>query len=102
MTTADSSQRIRLVNPKGTELPTTAFRMNDRSGGLSGKRLGLMENSKANSDKLLHELGNILNERHGFSEVRYYAKHHASLPAKQDVIDSVLGEVDYLITGVGD
>ena len=25
-----------------------------------------------------------------------------ALPAKQDVIDSILGEVDFLITGVGD
>ena len=102
MTTVESASRLRLVNPRGTELPTTEFRMSDRSAGLAGKRLGLMENSKANADKLLHELGDILNERHGFSEVRYYSKHHASLPAKQDVVDSILGEVDYLITGVGD
>ena len=86
MTTAESMSRLRMVNPRGTELPTTEFHMNDRSGGLAGKRLGLMENSKANADKLLHELGNILNERHGFSEVKYFAKHHASLPARQDVI----------------
>lgn len=102
MTTAETMSRLRLVNPKGTELPTSAFRMNDRSGGLAGKRLGLLENSKANSDKLLHELGEILHARHGFAEVKYYSKHHASLPAKQEVIDSILGEVDYLITGVGD
>ena len=102
MTTAESMSRLRMVNPRGTELPTTEFHMNDRSGGLAGKRLGLMENSKANAGKLLQELGNILNERHGFSEVKYFAKHHASLPARQDVIDSILGEVDYLITGVGD
>ena len=101
-TNADMMSRLRLVNPKGTELPTAEFRMQDRSGGLAGKRLGLMENSKANSDKLLHELGSILNRRHGLAEVRYYSKHHASLPAKQEVIDSILGEVDYLITGVGD
>ena len=101
-TTADTPGPLRLVNPKGTELPTVAFRMQDRSGGLAGKRLGLMENSKANADKLLHELGDILNARHGFAEVRYYSKHHASLPAKQDVVDAILTEVDYLITGVGD
>ena len=101
-TNADMMSRLRLVNPKGTELPTAEFRMQDRSGGLAGKRLGLMENSKANSDKLLHELGSILNQRHGLAEVRYYSKHHASLRAKQDVIDAILGEVDYLITGVGD
>lgn len=101
-TNADTMSRLRLVNPKGTELPTAEFRMQDRSGGLAGKRLGLMENSKANADQLLRELGDILNARHGFAEVRYYSKHHASLPAKQEVIDSILGEVDYLITGVGD
>ena len=101
MTTAESS-RLRLVNPKGTELPQSEFRMNDRSSGLAGKRLGLMENSKANAGSLLQELGNILNERHGFSEVKYYDKGHASLPAPQGTIDSILGEVDYLITGVGD
>ncbi len=102
MTTLEAASRLRLVNPKGTELPLAEFRMQDRSGGLAGKRLGLMENSKANADRLLHELGDILNARHGFAEVRYYSKHHASLPAKQEVIDSILGEVDFLITGVGD
>ncbi len=101
MTTAESS-RLRLVNPKGTELPQSEFRMNDRSSGLAGKRLGLMENSKANADKLLVELGNILNERHGFAEIKFYDKGHASLPAKPDMIDEILSEVDYLITGVGD
>ncbi|MDE2785329.1 MAG: hypothetical protein OXL37_01555 [Chloroflexota bacterium] len=101
MTTAESS-RLRLVNPKGTELPQSEFRMNDRSAGLAGKRLGLMENSKANAGALLMELGNILNERHGFSEIKFYDKGHASLPAPQQTIDSILGEVDYLITGVGD
>lgn len=101
-TNADTMSRLRLVNPKGTELPTAEFRMQDRSGGLAGKRLGLMENSKANADHLLRELGDILNARHGFAEVRYYSKHHASLPAKQEVVDAILGEVDYLITGVGD
>ena len=34
MTTAETS--LRLVNPKGTELPQTPFRMNDRSAGLAG------------------------------------------------------------------
>ena len=101
MTTAESS-RLRLVNPKGTELPQSEFRMNDRSSGLAGKRLGLMENAKANAGSLLFELGNILNERHGFAEIKYYNKGHASLPARQETIDSILGEVDYLITGVGD
>ena len=103
MTTGDAAaSRLRLVNPKGTELPTVAFRMQDRSGGLAGKRLGLMENSKANADQLLRELGDILHARHGFAEVRYYSKHHASLPAKQEVVDAILTEVDFLITGVGD
>ena len=39
MTTAEMS-RLRLVNPKGTELPQTEFRMNDRSGGLGRQTAG--------------------------------------------------------------
>jgi hypothetical protein len=93
---------MRLVSPKGVDLDPGEFHLNARFGDLNGKRLGLMENSKDNSDKLLHQLGEILKEKYNFAEVRYYSKHHASLPAKQEVVQNILNGVDVLITGVGD
>jgi hypothetical protein len=93
---------MRLVNPRGVDLDPGEFHLNARFSNLNGKRLGLMENFKDNSDKLLYELGEILKTKYNFSEVKYYSKHHASLPAKPEVIQNILNEVDVLITGVGD
>ena len=47
---------MRLVNPRGTDLSSGEFHLNDRPSELSGKTLGLLENHKANSDKVLQEL----------------------------------------------
>ena len=60
------------------------------------------ENSKANSDKVLHELGQMLNEKYDLKDIVYFNKHSASLPTKPDVVQDMLNQVDILITGVGD
>ena len=95
-------RNLRLVNPQGTDLAPGPFVLTARPGGLAGKTLGLLENSKANSDKVLHELGTLLKEKHGLKDVVYLSKHHASLPTKPEVIQQALDQVDFLITGVGD
>jgi len=95
-------RNMRLVNPRGTDLAPGEFHLNSRLASLSGKRLGLLENSKANSDKVLHELGEILKQKYDLAEVRYFSKHHASLPTKPEVIQDILNQVDVLITGIGD
>lgn len=95
-------RNLRLVDPHGTALVSGPFALADRPNGLSGKTLGLMENGKANSDKVLDELGSLLKEKHWLKDVVYLSKHHASLPAKQEVIQQALDQVDVLITGVGD
>ena len=95
-------RNVRLVNPSGLELAVGDFRLNDRPNSLEGKTLGLLENSKANSDKVLNELGRILQEKYGLKEVRMFNKHSASLPTKSEVIEDMLNGVDVLITGVGD
>ena len=95
-------RKLRLVNPQGTHLAHSDFELNDRPKSLAGKTLGLLENSKANSDKVLQELANILTEKHGLKEVIMLSKHSASLPTKPEVIQQALDKVDVLITGVGD
>ena len=95
-------RNVTLVNPSGVELPVGDFRLNDRPASLEGKTLGLLENSKANSDKVLLEIGRILQEKYGFKEVRMFHKHSASLPTKSETVEDMLNGVDVLITGVGD
>jgi hypothetical protein len=95
-------RNLRLVNPRGTELPPGPFALTDRPNGLAGKTLGLLENTKVNSDKVLHELGALLKEKYGLKDVVFLSKHNASLPTKPEVIQQALDQVDVLITGVGD
>jgi hypothetical protein len=95
-------RNMRLVNPQGTELAPGVFELNARPQALAGKTLGLLENTKANADKVLYELGQILDQRHGLKEIVYLSKHNASLPSKPEVVQEALDKVDVLITGVGD
>jgi hypothetical protein len=93
---------MRLVNPRGTDLDPGEFHLNARPNSLDGKRLGLLENSKANSDKVLLELGEILKKKYDLEGVTLFHKHNASLPTKPEVIQNILNEVDVLVVGIGD
>ena len=95
-------RNMRLVSPEGTVLAQSTFELNTRPTSLAGKTLGLLENSKANSDKVLNELARTLTEKHGLKEVVFLSKHSASLPTKPEVVQQALDKVDVLITGVGD
>ena len=95
-------RNMRLVNPTGTDLSSGEFHLNERPETLQGKTLGLLENSKANSDKVLNELGALLKDKYGLKDVVNLSKHHASLPTKPEVIKQAVDQVDVLITGVGD
>ena len=95
-------RNMRLVNQTGTSLSSSDFRLNERPDSLSGKTLGLLENSKANSDKVLHELGQMLKEKYDLKDVVWFNKHSASLPTKPDVVQEMVNQVDILITGIGD
>ena len=57
-------RNMRLVDPSGVALGSDEFRLNQRPTDLNGKTLGLLENHKANSDKVLHELGSLLKEKY--------------------------------------
>ena len=95
-------RNMRLVNPQGTDLAPGDFELNPRPTALAGKTLGLLENTKSNSDKVLLELGGILKSKYGLKDVVYLSKHHSSLPTKPEVIQAALDQVDVLITGIGD
>ena len=95
-------RNMRLVNPRGTDLASGEFHLNERPADLSGKTLGLLENHKANSDKVLLELAEILKKKHDIKDVVFLSKHAASLPTKPETVQQLLDKVDVLITGIGD
>ncbi len=73
-----------------------------RPDSLKGKRIGLVENTKFNSDKLLQKIGDILKNEYGAAEAKMWRKHNSSVPAHQEIIDDAKRSVDVVVAGIGD
>ena len=73
-----------------------------RPDSLQGKRIGLVENTKFNSDKLLAKVGEILKQEYGAAECKMWRKHNSSVPAHDEIIDEAKRGVDCVVAGIGD
>ena len=69
---------------------------------LRGKRLGLLDNSKANSEVILRAIARILDEEFEFADVFYIKKHSSSLPPRPEVLEALHRHADMVIAGIGD
>ena len=91
-----------MVDPTGEAPDSQSMNLAPRPTDLRGKRLGLLDNSKANSDVILRAIAAILNERYEFSEIFYTKKHSASLPPRPEILADLHRNADIVIAGVGD
>ena len=73
-----------------------------RPDSLRGKRIGLVENTKFNSDRLLLKIGKILVGEYGAAEARIWRKHNSSVPAHQEILDELSASCDVMVAGIGD
>ena len=73
----------------------------DRPGDLRGRRLGLVDNTKANAGALLEAVLALVEDELAPSEVVRF-KVPATFPAGDDVLDEIAGKVDLVIEAVGD
>lgn len=85
------------VEPRNQPLTFVA-----RPDSLRGKRIGLVENTKHNSDRLLMKIGEILKQEYGAAEVRMWRKHNAGVPAHDEIIEEAKRGVDVVVAGIGD
>jgi len=92
---------IEILDPT-VEATTQPIAYVDRPGSLTGKRIGLIENTKFNSDKLLQRIGEILKTEYGAAETRMFRKHNSSVPAHEEIIQEVRKTCDVIVAGVGD
>ncbi len=73
-----------------------------RPESLRNLRIGLVENTKYNSDKLLMRIAAILEKEYGAKSHIMRSKHNSSVPAHQEIIDEYTATCDIVIAGVGD
>ena len=70
-------------------------------GTLAGKRLGFLDNTKANFELLLRRLEAVLRTEAGIADVVYERKANSSTPAPPEVLGR-LRSVDLVVTGSAD
>ena len=97
-----SGAKFKLVDPTGVDPGVGTLSLAPRPIDLRGKRLGLLDNSKVNSDVILRAIARILTEEFEFANVFYTKKHSASLPPRPKVLEDLHRYADIVIAGVGD
>jgi hypothetical protein len=73
-----------------------------RVTSLEGLRLGILDNTKWNANKLLRLLRDRLQAAHPLAEVRYYRKESFSKFAAPELIETIRRENDIVLTAIGD
>jgi hypothetical protein len=94
-------KQIRVFDPT-TSPKEHALRYAARPASLQGKKVGLVENTKFNSDKLLLKIGQILQDEYGVQGVLLRRKRSSGVPAHEEIIRDILAECDAVVAGVGD
>jgi hypothetical protein len=92
---------MRLYDPTASGPERALFRAPPLPS-LQGKTIGILENNKLNAVEMLREVAALFETRHGCVVRPVYSKSNASAPAPAGVLEQVAGEVDFLITGLGD
>jgi len=94
-----------ILDPTGLSGRTTSVGLTlapRRPGGLSGARVGLLENGKQNARRFLEDVADLLRERYGAGDVRVRRKENFAQPAAPELIDELSRESDLVVIGIGD
>jgi hypothetical protein len=102
MLTLNATGRLTHVyDPRGAD-GAVAAPIGPRPKTLQGLRLGILDNSKWNANKLLRGASFALGKSVVFSDVRYYVKHSFSKDAAPELIQEIAQNSDVVVTAIGD
>jgi hypothetical protein len=94
-------QAVKLFDPT-TPPAARALSLARRPERLTGLRLGLVENTKFNSDTLLLKLAERLERRHGVRVAVMRRKRSPSHEIDEDDIKTLRSQADLVVSGIGD
>ena len=93
--------QVRVYDPRGV-IRSEALAIAKRRTSLDGLRLGVLDNSKWNANKLLRGSIEALRKEIDFAAVNYYVKHSFSKDAAPELIERIIAENDVVLTAIGD
>jgi len=91
----------KVYDPRGV-VDAEAKAIAPRIAALDGLRLGILDNTKWNANKLLRRLRDELQLAHKFKAVNYYRKESFSRFADPELVEQIRAENDIAVTAIGD
>ena len=73
-----------------------------RAAALKGLRLGILDNTKWNANRLLRKTAALLEAEHGIASISYYRKESFSKSAEPALIAEIASNSDIVLTAIGD
>jgi hypothetical protein len=101
MLTQTDLQMVQVYDPRGA-LKFENLPVSGRKSGLNGLRLGILDNSKWNANKLLRGAAAAIGQEIDLAAVNYYVKHSFSKDAAPELIEQIAAENDIVLTAIGD
>lgn len=92
---------IPVYDPRGV-VEAAPLATSPRVRKLDGLRLGLLDNTKWNANKLLRGVRERLARKHAFGAVNYYRKESFALAATPELLAEIAAENDIVLTAIGD
>lgn len=91
----------KVYDPRGV-VDAEAKAIAPRVAALDGLRLGILDNTKWNANKLLRQVRDELQLAHRFKAVNYYRKESFSRFADPELVERIRAENDIVVTAIGD
>ena len=79
-----------------------AFSYAPRPKGLNSLKVGLVENTKFNSETILRKIAERLDEQYKIKMVHVAHKKSSSHSVSEDAIETLKGKADFVVAGIGD
>ena len=90
-----------VFDPRGV-VETEPLARAARAADLNGLRLGVLDNTKWNANRLLRKTAAKLDEEFSFGAVNYYRKESFSNEADPSLIATIAADNDIVLTAIGD
>ena len=90
-----------VFDPRGV-VETEPLALSQRPAALDGLRLGILDNTKWNANRLLRKTVAKLQEEVSFAAVNYYRKESFSNEADPTLIATIAADNDIVVTAIGD
>jgi hypothetical protein len=88
-------------DPRGV-VESEPLMLSARPTDLNGLRLGVLDNTKWNANRLLRKTAAKLEQEFSFASVSYYRKERFSKDADPGLIETIAANNDIVLTAIGD